>query len=74
MIGWMSLTYWSANAREGVPFPVRSALILSFGSWFVVDTIFSAAHGIWGNVALNTCVAVGALLPLQMSARHRSAN
>jgi hypothetical protein len=69
MIGWMTLTYRLISARQSVPFPVRSALILSFGSWYVVDTIFSAVHGIWGNVALNTAVAVGILLPLQFGAR-----
>ena len=73
MIGWMTLTYRLINPRQGVPFPVRSALIMSFGSWFVFDTIFSAVHGIWGNVALNTAVGIGILLPLQLGARYRVA-
>ncbi len=74
MIGWMTVTYRLISARQDVPFPVRSALILSFGSWYVVDTIFSAAHGIWGNVALNTAVAIGILLPLHLGARSRVAD
>lgn len=72
MIGWMTLTLWLVNARQGLPFPLRSALLLSFGSWFVVDTIFSAVHGVWGNVALNVLVAIGTLLPLQFSLRGPS--
>ena len=72
MIGWMTLTLWLVNARQGLPFPLRSALLLSFGSWFVVDTTFSAVHGVWGNVVLNVLVAVGLMMPLQFGARAPS--
>ena len=72
MIGWMTLTLWLVNARQGLPFPLRSALLLSFGSWFVVDTTFSAVHGVWGNVVLNALVAIGTLAPLQFGARAPS--
>lgn len=69
LIGWMVLSYELLAARRGVEFSVRQALMRSFGCWFVIDTGFSALHGIWGNVTLNVLVAIGILLPLQFSAR-----
>lgn len=74
LIGWMLLSYRLLAMRRGVVFSARQALMLSFGCWFVIDTTFSALHGIWGNVTLNVLVAVGILLPLQLSARAGTAS
>lgn len=74
LVGWMILTYRLVATSRGVRFSVRQGLMLSIGCWFVIDTAFSALHGIWGNVALNVLVAIGVLLPLQLSARAGTAN
>ena len=74
LIGWMILSYRLLAVRHDVAFATRQALMLSFGCWFVIDTTFSALHGIWGNVTLNVLVAVGILLPLQLSARAGTAS
>jgi hypothetical protein len=39
-------------------------------AWYVVDTAFSAAHGVWGNVLLNTGTALMFAVPLWASRRH----
>lgn len=38
--------------------------------WYLIDTCFSLAHGVWGNVLLNTGTAVMFGLPLLFSRRH----
>lgn len=69
LIGWMVLSYQLVVARSTGTFSARSAIMLSVGCWFLVDTAFSALHGVWGNVALNVLVAIGILLPLHLSSR-----
>jgi hypothetical protein len=73
LIGWMVLSYQLVVARSAVTFSAQSAIMLSVGCWFLVDTAFSALHGVWGNVALNVLVAIGILLPLHLSSRATAA-
>jgi hypothetical protein len=37
--------------------------------WYLIDTCFSVAHGVWGNVLLNTATAVMFGIPLVGSRR-----
>ena len=37
--------------------------------WYLIDTCFSVAHGVWGNVLLNTATAVMFGIPLSGSRR-----
>ena len=37
--------------------------------WYLIDTCFSVAHGVWGNVLLNTATAVMFGIPLIGSRR-----
>lgn len=73
MIGWMTLTAIVANGpfRRGEAW-AWTAIAASIGIWYVVDTTFSTAHGITGNVILNTIVAVAFGLPLAMTRRSFS--
>ena len=65
IIGWMVLSLQLvALRRSNSILSIRTALMSSFGWWFVLDTGFSALNGIWGNVALNVLAACGILLPL----------
>jgi hypothetical protein len=38
--------------------------------WYLIDTAFSLAHGVWGNVLLNTGTALMFGVPLLGSRRH----
>ena len=38
--------------------------------WYVIDTAFSIAHGVWGNVLLNTATALMFGIPLLLARRH----
>jgi hypothetical protein len=69
IIGWMFLSHRLISHLAGAPVRFFPALMLSFGSWFVVDTTFSALHGIWGNVGLNSLVALGLGLPGWLAVR-----
>jgi hypothetical protein len=40
------------------------ALVSGVGLWYVLDTAFSAAYGVWPNVLLNTVLLVLFALPL----------
>lgn len=42
----------------------RDALALAIGVWFPLDTVASAASGVWANVALNVVIAAVLLLPI----------
>jgi len=50
------------------------AIAWPLAAWFVVDTAFSAAHGVWGNVLLNTGTALMFAVPLWASRRHFAGN
>ncbi len=47
-----------------------NAIAWPLGFWFLVDTAFSIAHGVWGNVLLNTGTALMFGIPLLLSRRH----
>jgi hypothetical protein len=50
-------------------------IAIPLASWFLIDTVFSIAHGIWGNVLLNTATGLMFGIPLLFSRRYfRSEN
>lgn len=44
-----------------------NAIAWPLSGWYVIDTCFSLAHGVWGNVLLNTVLAVLFAIPLLRS-------
>jgi hypothetical protein len=48
------------------------AIAYPLAGWYVVDTAFSAAHGVWGNVLLNTGTALMFGIPLLASRKYFS--
>lgn len=46
------------------------AIAWPLSGWYLIDTCFSLAHGVWGNVLLNTALAVLFGVPLIASRRH----
>ncbi|MFN9746430.1 MAG: hypothetical protein ACK57B_12380 [Betaproteobacteria bacterium] len=71
MAGWMIAVVLLARGpfRQGRREGWR-AIAWPLAAWFVVDTAFSAAHGVWGNVLLNTGTALMFAVPLWASRRH----
>lgn len=71
MAGWMMVIIalargpFLAGERFG-----WSAIAWPLLGWYVVDTAFSVAHGVWGNVALNTGAALMFGIPLLAAKRH----
>ncbi|MCE9523343.1 MAG: hypothetical protein K8S25_13050, partial [Alphaproteobacteria bacterium] len=65
MIGWMVVIILLVQGpfRRGERFG-WDAIAASVGVWFAVDTSFSLAHDVVGNVALNLLVAAGFAVPL----------
>jgi hypothetical protein len=63
MIGWFALVIWVVRGplASGVA-GAWTALVVSIGGWFVIDTTFSLASGFWENAVLNVCF-LGAFLP-----------
>ena len=47
-----------------------NAIAIPLGGWFLIDTAFSIAHGVWGNVLLNTATGLMFGIPLLFSRRH----
>ena len=47
-----------------------NAIAWPLAGWYLVDTAFSVAHGVWGNVLLNTATALMFGIPLLASRRH----
>ena len=45
-------------------------IAIPLASWFLIDTAFSIAHGVWGNVLLNTATGLMFGIPLLFSRRH----
>jgi hypothetical protein len=45
-------------------------IAIPLASWFLIDTAFSTAHGVWGNVLLNTATGLMFGIPLLFSRRH----
>lgn len=71
MVGWML----SIIALARGPFlsgqrHAWQAIAWPLAGWYLVDTAFSVAHGVWGNVLLNTATAAMFGIPLLASRRH----
>ncbi len=71
MAGWMMVIIMLARGpfRAGERF-AWNAITWPLLGWYVIDTTFSIAHGVWGNVLLNTGTALMFGLPLLASRRH----
>jgi len=71
MTGWMICIILLARG----PFLERrphawNTIAIPLASWFLIDTAFSIAHGVWGNVLLNTATGLMFGIPLIFSRRH----
>jgi hypothetical protein len=71
MAGWMFTVIMLARG----PFQAGQALAwrtiaYPLAGWYAVDTAFSIAHGVWGNVLLNTGTALMFGIPLVASRKH----
>lgn len=71
MAGWMMTVIVLARGpfRAGERF-AWNAIAWPLLGWYVIDTTFSFAHGVWGNVLLNTGTALMFGVPLLASRRH----
>ena len=71
MAGWMFTVIMLARGpfRQGQAL-AWNAIAYPLAGWYAVDTAFSVAHGVWGNVLLNTGTAVLFGIPLLGSRRH----
>lgn len=47
-----------------------NTIAIPLASWFLIDTLFSIAHGVWGNVLLNTATGLMFAVPLLFSRRY----
>jgi hypothetical protein len=73
MIGWVALLLKLAMMRSNTAAISNwSAIRLSIGVWFVIDTGFSLVHGIYGNILLNSVAAIGFLGPLVLGLRRQT--
>jgi hypothetical protein len=74
MAGWMICIILLARGPfiEGRPH-AWNAIAIPLASWFLIDTAFSIAHGVWGNVLLNTATGLIFGIPLLFSRRYFSA-
>ena len=71
MAGWMICIILLARGPflEGRPHAWNS-IAIPMTSWFLIDTAFSIAHGVWGNVLLNSATGLMFGIPLLFSRRH----
>ena len=71
MAGWMVGIILLARGPflEGWPH-AWNIIAIPLASWFLIDTAFSIAHGVWGNVLLNTATGLMFGIPLLFSRRH----
>ena len=71
LAGWMFTVIMLARGPflAGQALAWRTIAYPLFG-WYAVDTAFSAAHGVWGNVLLNTGAALMFGIPLMASRKH----
>jgi hypothetical protein len=71
MAGWMMAVIVLARGpfRAGERY-AWNAIAWPLLGWYVIDTTFSIAHGVWGNVLLNTGTALMFGVPLLASRRH----
>ena len=71
MAGWMICIIMLARGpfAEG-RLHAWNTIAIPLGGWFLIDTAFSIAHGVWGNVLLNTATGLMFGIPLLFSRRH----
>jgi hypothetical protein len=71
MAGWMICIILLARGPflEG-RLHAWNTIAVSLASWFLIDTAFSIAHGVLGNVLLNTATGLMFGIPLLFSRRH----
>jgi len=71
MAGWMMAIIALARGpfRAGERH-AWNAIAWPLAGWYCIDTAFSLAHGVWGNVLLNTGTALMFGIPLLLSRRH----
>lgn len=75
MLGWaLSLLALLRGRWRVEPARARAIVALSVGSWFVVDTAFSAAVGAWPNVALNAVFGALFAVGLALARGERGAD
>jgi hypothetical protein len=75
MAGWMLTIIVMARGpfRAGERWAWQAVAWPLLG-WYLIDTAFSIAHGVWGNVLLNTGTALLFGVPLLGSRRHFAVN
>lgn len=71
MAGWMICIILLARGPflEGRPH-AWNTIAIPLAGWFLIDTAFSIAHGVSGNVLLNTATGLIIGIPLLFSRRH----
>ena len=71
MAGWMICIILLARGPflEG-RLHAWNTIAIPLASWFLIDTAFSIAYGVWGNVLLNTANGLMFGIPLLFSHRH----
>ena len=71
MAGWMLTNIILARGpfMRGERF-AWNAIAWPLLGWYLIDTCFSVAHGVWGNVLLNTATALMFGIPLIGSRMH----
>ena len=71
MAGWMICIILLARGPflEG-RMHAWNIIAIPLTSWFLIDTAFSIAHGVWGNVLLNAATGLMFGIPLYFSRRH----
>jgi len=71
MAGWMISIILLARGPflEGRLY-AWNTIAIPLTSWFLIDTAFSIAQGVWGNVLLNTATGLMFGIPLLFSRRH----
>jgi len=73
MAGWMICIIMLARGPfvEG-RLHAWNTIAIPLASWFLIDTVFSVSHGVWGNVLMNTATGLMFGIPLLFSRRHFS--
>ena len=71
LLGWMlAVVVLARGPFEAGERYAWDAIAWPLLGWYVIDTTFSIAHGVWGNVLLNTGTALMFGIPLLASRRH----
>ena len=74
MAGWMICFILLARGPflEG-RLQAWNTIALPLAIWFLIDTVFSIAHGVWGNVLLNAATGLMFGVPLLLSRQYFNA-